>query len=173
MNKNILTLISGNEPITFFGIEPLDGADFEVLRSKKFFLFVHKTLSSGLNGTAPEVAVQMWLKSASIANAIDQGSGAFADICSEFVEQSLTVFEEDIQESRQQFRCINLLVGVLQGLTCLEEGAYDGFAAKVTQYGAKLLKKPQQVKDYSVCVYVHFKSCLESQAANGASLNFH
>lgn len=130
------------------------------MTSKKFFLFVHKTLSSGLNSTAPEVAVQMWLKAAAIANAIDQGSGAFADICSEFVEQSLTVFEEDIQESRQQFRCINLLVGVLQGLTCLEESAYDGFAAKVTQHGAKLLKKPQQVllKNWRLC-FLPFLVC--------------
>ncbi|CAD7963842.1 unnamed protein product [Amoebophrya sp. A120] len=145
-------------------VDPVTQVPYKIpeISSKKFFLFVHKTLSSGLNGNASETAVQIWLKSASIANAIDQGSGAFAEICAEFVEQSLAVFEEDIQESRGQFRCINLFVGVLENLSCLEEAVYDGFAAKVTQYGAKLLKKPQQVKAINICSHLFWNKCRQT-----------
>ncbi|CAD7963138.1 unnamed protein product [Amoebophrya sp. A25] len=137
-------------------IDPKTGSAYTLpeMGCKKYFLFVHKTLSTGLNTNAPEAAVQLWLKAACVANAIDQGSCVFGDICSEFMEQALSVFEEDVQESRGQFRCINLMVGVLQQLNCLEEAVYDGFCTKITQFGAKLLKKPQQVKAINICSHL-------------------
>lgn len=130
--------------------------------AKKYFLFVHKTLSSVLNANAPDVAIQLWLKAASVANSIDFGSGAFSDICSEFLDQALSVYEEDVTEARAQYRAINLMVAVVSEMSCLDESSYDALAAKLTQHSIKLLKKPQQCKAVNICSHLFWNRTKQS-----------
>lgn len=119
--------------------------------TKKYFQFAHKTLSSALNHSAGEVAVGLWLKGAHLANDLGADDEGYAAITVEFVEQALIVFEEEIQDNRGQYRCINLLVSCLSNLGCLDEDTYNSFAAKVTQHAIKLLKKPQQCRGVNIC----------------------
>lgn len=123
---------------------------------KKVFQFMHKT-NTALVQAAPEVALQLWLVAAAAADEVDKSSGApgsFEPICYEFVTQALICFEEEISDSTKQYQGIFSLVGTLTQLSCLDQENFDNVAAKVTQHGARLLKKPMQCRAVATCSHL-------------------
>mmetsp|Transcript_34059 Transcript_34059/g.77665 ORF Transcript_34059/g.77665 Transcript_34059/m.77665 type:complete len:826 (+) Transcript_34059:54-2531(+) len=130
-----------------------ESAAAPVTSAKKAYQFVHKTISA-LVSAAPEVSLTLWLAAAASADEVSVqlgGESAFELICDEFVKQALINFEEEISEAKKQFKGIHMMVGSLMQLTCLEAEHYDTAATKLTQYSARLLKKPMQCRAISVC----------------------
>jgi len=120
---------------------------------KKAYQFIHKTITA-LVSIAPEVSLSLWLAAATSSDEVDTqmgGDGAFELICDEFVRQALITFEEEISEAKKQFKGIHMLVGTMMQITCLEAEHYDTAAQKITQYAARLLKKPMQCRAISAC----------------------
>jgi len=118
---------------------------------KKVFQFVHKT-TTVMVSHAPEVALELWLAAAVLADQVDQENpGAFEGICYEFLTQGLICFEEEISESSKQYQGISKLVGTMNVLTCLEEDNFENISQKIVQHSARLLKKPMQCRAISTC----------------------
>lgn len=124
---------------------------------KKVFQFVHKT-TTVLVSNCPEIALQLWLSSAVVADQVDKDNpGSYEGICYEFLTQALITFEEEISESTKQYQGIFQMVGVMTRLTCLEEENYDNLCQKVVQHSARLLKKPMQCR--AICAAAQLWWC--------------
>mmetsp|Transcript_12426 Transcript_12426/g.30989 ORF Transcript_12426/g.30989 Transcript_12426/m.30989 type:complete len:821 (-) Transcript_12426:82-2544(-) len=126
---------------------------------KRVFGFIHKTLSDGLQTANPHACLRLWLAAANAADTADSNpdlavQGTFEPICYEFLTQALITFEEEITDSRQQADGITVMVGSVSQLICLEEENYDNIAKKVSQHGAKLLKKPMQCRAVCTCSHL-------------------
>jgi len=122
-----------------------------VVTVKKVFQYVHKTITV-LVGVAPDIALQLWLAAAVVADQVDREKpGDFEGICYEFLTQGLICFEEEISESSKQYQGIFQLVGTLSSITCLEAENFDTISQKVVQHSARLLKKPMQCRAVAAC----------------------
>merc|ERR1711865_1118365 len=82
--------------------------------------------------------------------------------CYEFLTQALLVFEEEVSDTASQYACIQRIVGTIMGITCLDEENFDTCAQKMTQYSARLLKKPMQCRSIATCAHLlgllHFQT---------------
>lgn len=119
---------------------------------KRIFQFVHKTTSVLVNHS-PEVAFQLWLQCAAVADGMGQDYEA---ICYECFIQALLCFEEELSDSRAQYNAIMHFVATMSVSTCLDEENYDNLALKVLQHSARLLKRPMQCRAISICAQVYF-----------------
>eukprot|EP00922_Rhytidocystis_sp_ex-Travisia-forbesii_P033686 GHVS01050021.1.p1 GENE.GHVS01050021.1~~GHVS01050021.1.p1 ORF type:complete len:588 (-),score=73.25 GHVS01050021.1:224-1894(-) len=126
---------------------------------KKVFQFVHKGCGDLVSCDA-EVALRLFLQCAVVADKADQTSpGTFEPICYEFVTQALVAYEEELSDSRSQFSALTMIVGTMVGyIHCLEQDNYDNLSAKVTQHGAKLLKKPDQCRAVLLCSHLFWNN---------------
>eukprot|EP00998_Keelungia_sp_KM082_P007106 NODE_3319_length_912_cov_67.044586_g3297_i0.p1 GENE.NODE_3319_length_912_cov_67.044586_g3297_i0~~NODE_3319_length_912_cov_67.044586_g3297_i0.p1 ORF type:complete len:272 (+),score=65.92 NODE_3319_length_912_cov_67.044586_g3297_i0:88-816(+) len=86
--------------------------------------------------------------------------GECADLCEleghayEALAQGLTLYEEDISDSRQQIQCLNKIVGTIQALRNVGQENYDTLSTKACQYSSKLLKKPDQCQAAVLCSHL-------------------
>jgi len=141
-------------PVVVQALRLLSRMDAEV-PPKKVLQFVYKTCAA-LVSCAPEVAFNLWLQCARVAEACATYVGDNAFVL-EFLTQAIICFEEEISDSREQQRAISLMTGTLRTLqwTFAESmDQYDAFASKLTQHGAKLLKKPQQCAAILQCCHL-------------------
>jgi len=126
------------------------------LTAKKIFQFMHKTVTA-LQQTSAEVALNLWLIAAGAADNADRASsspGAFEAICYEFLTQAMMCFEDEITETSKQFTLIFTMVGTLTQIACLEPENYDALSQKMTQKGARLLKKQLQCRAVAACSHL-------------------
>jgi len=146
---------AANPPqVEYVALQPLE------FGTKKYFQFLHKTLSTAFNKNPATaiLAVQFWLKGAALANAVDGGTGQYSELLNEFVDQAITVFEEEIKESRDQFKGITLIVQVLCTLDKLNEEQYGAFAGRLTRAAVQLTKKAHQAKGLQVCAHMFWNN---------------
>jgi vacuolar protein sorting-associated protein 35 len=68
----------------------------------------------------------------------------FEAIAYEFITQAFIVYEDQITNSREQVKALELMVSSLHATAQLTSANYDTLATKTTQYAAKLLKKADQ-----------------------------
>eukprot|EP00406_Dinophysis_acuminata_P033549 CAMPEP_0179372190 /NCGR_PEP_ID=MMETSP0797-20121207/86131_1 /TAXON_ID=47934 /ORGANISM="Dinophysis acuminata, Strain DAEP01" /LENGTH=831 /DNA_ID=CAMNT_0021088101 /DNA_START=70 /DNA_END=2565 /DNA_ORIENTATION=+ len=123
---------------------------------KKVFQFMHKT-NTALKDANAEASLSLWLSGATIADQADrweESRGLFEPMCYEFMTQALICFEEEISESMKQYQGIYSLVGAVSNMTCLETENYDTISQKITQHGARLLKKPLQCRAVATCSHL-------------------
>jgi len=130
-----------------------------VVTVKKVFQFMHKT-NTAMVSVNSEVALRLWLAAAAQADQAEiveretAPPGTFEPICFEFLTQALITFEEEISDSQRQYSSIFMLVGTLSKITCLDPDNFDTVAAKITQHGARLLKKPMQCRAVAACSHL-------------------
>jgi len=107
---------------------------------KKMFEFIHRSISD-FPPEAAAVALRLNLQAAQAADAcgLDQ-------IAYEFVTQAFILYEDELPESKAQAAAIAVAVGTLRGMRSLSPENHETLSAKATQYSAKLLKKPDQVR---------------------------
>jgi len=123
---------------------------------KKVFQFVHKT-NTAFKDANPDACLQLWLQAAVAADAADKlygSEGTFEGICYELITQALLVFEEEVSDTASQFACIQRIIGTVMSITCLDEENFDTVAQKMTQYSARLLKKPMQCRSIATCSHL-------------------
>jgi vacuolar protein sorting-associated protein 35 len=143
-----------------------EGTPAPAVTLKKLFQFLHKTASALVSiareeKAAAEIALQLWLVSASISDRVDKTCGepgSFELICDEFLRQALITYEEEISDSTRQFQSIISMVGTLLQITALDPENLDNISAKITQHAARLLKKPLQFRAVSTCSHLFWSS---------------
>lgn len=125
---------------------------------KKICQFLHSTCLSLVQIDA-EVALRMWLMAAMAADNASVTVGGYEAICHEFLSQALVCFEEEITESKRQFAALTEMVGCLSGfIRGLDRENFDSIASKITQHGAKLLKKPDQCRAVLSCSHLYWNA---------------
>ncbi|TRY52113.1 Vacuolar protein sorting-associated protein 35 [Cryptosporidium tyzzeri] len=123
------------------------------LSVKKIFQFIHK-IAIILVTCAPELALDLFLQGSIMADKANDSDG-YEAICYEFLTQSLVCFEEELAESKRQFQGLMSIIGTLVGrIQCLSKDNYELLAAKLAQYSAKLLRKPDQCRAILMCSHL-------------------
>ena len=121
--------------------------------AKKVFSFCHQTATTLVENGHPEVALRHFLLSA-------QGSAlagsAYEAITHEFVTQALSVFEEHISDSREQFAALTLVIGTLRALPAgsLGEESWESLTGGMPKLCKKLMKKQNACKAISAAAHL-------------------
>ena len=117
----------------------LKGETVEVSVSK-LLTFV-ATIVASLTPLAPSLSLRLHLLCAQTADSCGAESDAY-----EFMTGAFTTYEEDISDSRAQLAAVTLASATLHHTKAFSAESYDTLATKVTQYSARLLKKPDQAR---------------------------
>lgn len=128
--------------------EKKDENDAFTVKSKKVFGFVHEMVST-LAPHHAERALRLFLQAAQCAD-----SAGFEAIAYEFVAQALTVYEDEISDSKAQFQAVTLVTATLAQLRSLGDENYDTLITKATQHSAKLLKKEHACQAVFNCAHL-------------------
>jgi len=124
------------------------------VKLKKVFQFVHETVTA-LASNHANVSLRLFLQTALAADRLagNEGAKGFTSIAYEFVVQSLILFEE-MANSKQKFAAINEIIGTLYQCVNFTSDEYENLVTKVTQYAAKLIKKPDQCRMVALCCHL-------------------
>jgi vacuolar protein sorting-associated protein 35 len=93
--------------------------------------------------------VSLFLQCALVADRCD-----FEAIAYEFITQAFIVYEDQITNSREQWKALELMVSSVRATTHLSSANYEVLATKTTQYAAKLLKKTDQAAMVLNCAHL-------------------
>eukprot|EP00744_Colponema_vietnamica_P004664 GILI01006925.1.p1 GENE.GILI01006925.1~~GILI01006925.1.p1 ORF type:complete len:820 (-),score=293.42 GILI01006925.1:31-2424(-) len=126
------------------------------ISTRKVFQFVHE-IATALVTHHPETSFRLFLQCAQAASEADI-EGDYENIAYEFIAQALIVYEDDISDSKAQFAALSLVMGTLCTVKCLGFENYDTLITKATQYGAKLLKKPDQCRAVYLCSHLFWNN---------------
>lgn len=131
---------------------------------KKILHFIHK-IATTLVSCAPELALDLFLQGSIVADNTD-GTDGYEEICYEFLTQSLVCFEEELAESKKQFHGLMSIIGTLAGqIRRINKDRYELLAAKLAQYSAKLLRKPDQCRAILMCSHLFWNNVVNRDAA--------
>jgi len=122
------------------------------VKLKKLFKFAHETITALATSSHTIVSLRLFLQTSLAADRL-AGSGRGNDytaIAYEFIVQSFIIYEE-MDNSKQQRAAINQIIGSLYQCVNFEKEEYENLVTRVTQYAAKLLKKPDQCRMVSLC----------------------
>lgn len=76
------------------------------------------------------------------------------DVAYDMVSQAFVLYEDEISDSKQQVELVAVFTGTLRSLTRCSSELYDTLVSKNTQYGAKLLKKTDQITAVYRCSHL-------------------
>jgi vacuolar protein sorting-associated protein 35 len=119
--------------------------------AREVLQFVHEmvtALASKLEQMSV-TCVSLFLQCALVAD-----SGDLEAIAYEFITQAFIVYEDQITNSREQWKALELMVASLRATTHMSAANYEVLAAKTTQYAARLLKKNEQASMVVNCAHL-------------------
>jgi len=90
----------------------------------------------------------------------------FSSIAYEFMSQAFVIYEDEISDSKAQFRSIALMIGSLLSCKMFEKEDYEALITKTAQYGARLLKKPDQCRIVMLCSHLFYRVDGENSYCN-------
>ncbi|KAJ3331179.1 Vacuolar protein sorting-associated protein 35 [Gonapodya sp. JEL0774] len=96
-------------------------------------------------------ALRLYLQSATAAAEV-----GFKEPTFEFFTQALTVFEDSIADSRQQFAALSLLTGTLSSTKILSTDNYSTIAAKITVHFSRLLRRTDQCRGLLIASHMYW-----------------
>jgi len=80
------------------------------------------------------------------------------DVAYDMVSQAFVLYEDEISDSKQQVELVTVFTGTLRSLTRCTAETYDNLVSKATLYGAKLLKKTDQIPAVYRCSHLFWNS---------------
>jgi len=116
-----------------------DGATLEV-SCGKLLAFVGQIVQA-VTAAAPNLALRLYVQCAQVADSCGDDDGAY-----EYLTQAFTLFEEEVAEQSAKLAALSLLSAALPHMTSFSAEQYETLARSATQYGATLLKKPDQAR---------------------------
>jgi len=122
--------------------------------NKKFgqtlFKFIHDTVKALQTNNYGEAALRLFLQSAHTASNCGMESFAY-----EFVTEAMTIYEEDIAGSAEQFAALTLIIGTLYNLKFSPENveSYETLITKAAKHSLKLMRHNDQC--HAVCMSSH------------------
>jgi len=121
--------------------------------NKKFaqtlFKFIHDTVKA-LQTNYGDTALRLFLQAAHTASNCGMENYAY-----EFVSEAMTIYEDDIAGSAEQFSALTLIVGTLYNLSFSPENteSYETLITKAAKHSLKLMRHNDQC--HAVCMSSH------------------
>lgn len=101
-----------------------------------------------LQTSYPEISLRLYLQATQVINNLDV---KLADLSYDFVENALTIFQEELGDFEEKKAAIKLIVSTLSHLSHFDADSYDTLSSNAKQCCQKLLKKPDQAETLSLC----------------------
>jgi len=130
-------------------------------------------LSTSLAELDAEEGIRIHLQVVQCINNIDP-SGEYSSQAEAFFSAALTLYREELADSRTKFTMLNLFAGTLATLKCFPEARYSAIAGSVAQMAAKMLRKQDQCLALAACTHLfwnehaqqetHVSECLKRSA---------
>ncbi|CAG0880651.1 unnamed protein product [Darwinula stevensoni] len=92
----------------------------------------------------------------------------------EFISEAISLYEEEISESKAQLTAITLIIGTLEKMSCFSEENHGTLRKQCALAATKLLKKPDQSRAVGTCSHLFWSACTAEKAAalhDGKSVN--
>jgi len=80
------------------------------------------------------------------------------DVAYDMVSLAFVLYEDEISDSKQQVELVTVFTGTLRSLSHCSSELYDTLVSKCTQYGAKLLKKTDQIPAVFRCSHLFWNA---------------
>ncbi|TMS35507.1 hypothetical protein L596_002898 [Steinernema carpocapsae] len=118
----------------------------------KMFVFCMNTVSALITtGELADLPLRLYLTGANVADKIDFENSA--TVTYEFISKALSVYEEDISDSKAQLTAIQLLIGTIQQVCSLTDENHEPLRNQCALAASRLFKKPDQSR--AVCLVAH------------------
>eukprot|EP00127_Corallochytrium_limacisporum_P006804 Clim_evm19s236 gene=Clim_evmTU19s236 len=118
-------------------------------KCQKILQFCNRIAKAVLKADPGFASLRMFLQVALVAN-----GEIFKEAAYDFFTQALTVYEEEISDSKTQMAAIKCAGQTLIRMTCFTEEDFSTLAGKLALYAAKLLKKPDQCRSIALVSHV-------------------
>uniref|UniRef100_A0A7S2LDA2 Uncharacterized protein n=1 Tax=Leptocylindrus danicus TaxID=163516 RepID=A0A7S2LDA2_9STRA len=153
----------------------------KAVNCRKLFVFVQK-LIAGVATAHAEMGLKLYLECALVAENCatmnvrggnhSSSSCDFNGMAYEFIAQAFILYEDEISDSKIQYRSIVSMVGTLLSCRSFAKEDYESLITKTTQYGAKLLRKPDQCKMIIMCSHLFYRNEKDVSAACLMNMKF-
>uniref|UniRef100_A0A915IXN9 Vacuolar protein sorting-associated protein 35 n=1 Tax=Romanomermis culicivorax TaxID=13658 RepID=A0A915IXN9_ROMCU len=125
---------------------------------QKVFQFCHQTISALIKEAEyPDVALRLFLQGAlaldKMPNFQNRETTAY-----EYFSQALSLYEDEIGDSKAQLWAITLIIGTLQKMTCFTDENLDPLRTQCVLAASKLFKKPDQSRGVVLCSHLFWPS---------------
>jgi vacuolar protein sorting-associated protein 35 len=125
---------------------------------RKLFVFIQESVAT-LSSYRQEKGFCLYLEAASTADrfagAVDLES-ELSSISTELVRQAVALYEEQISDSKIQYRCVAALCGTLLALRVISSADYQSLITKTAQFAAKITNKPDQCHLVALCAHLFY-----------------
>ena len=111
------------------------------------------TLSNSLAELNAEEGIRLHLQVVQCINNIDP-SGEYSSQAEAFFEAALTLYREELADSRTKFTMLNLFAGTLTTLKCFPAQRYNAIAGSIAQMAGKMLRKQDQCLALAACTHL-------------------
>lgn len=139
---------------------------------KQIFKFISRCMSDMFNACGSIVVDTVYKLNLECAALADQLN--MAEISYDFFSQAFTIYEESINDSKNQFQALVSMTQVLQKTRSLHtEDYYDSLIVRCTLHGSKLLKKQDQCRAVYLCSHMWWATELSAIGEEeGVTANF-
>ncbi len=114
----------------------------------KLLTFVMETIKASQSKGFSELALRLNLQAAQAASITGFESASY-----DFVSQAMTIYEDEIADSLQQYRAITLVIGTLCTMKFADTESYENLITKTAKQSMKLMRKSDQCR--AVCMSSH------------------
>jgi vacuolar protein sorting-associated protein 35 len=122
----------------------------------KTLQFLHQTIAALAETPAPEPALRLFVDAARLADAAGMETLAY-----DFFESAMTIYEDDISDSRAQKSALSIMVGALQPCRSFTAESRETLSHKSIGYASRLLKKPDQCAAVASCAHLFWSDAVK------------
>lgn len=111
-------------------------------KCNKIFQFCRSTINALSKADLAELPLRLFLQGALTASEINFSNQEL--VAYEFMSQAISIYEEEIADSRAQLSAVMLIVGTLEQMGCFQEESHAPLRTQCAHASSRLLKKPDQ-----------------------------
>ncbi|XP_015795214.2 vacuolar protein sorting-associated protein 35 [Tetranychus urticae] len=110
----------------------------------KIYQFVNQTISALNESNCPDICLRLYLQAA--LNASKVGLKTCETLADEFVTKAVSIYEEEICETKERFSSLILIIGAIKEIDFKSAELKQPFASQMPLLASKLIQKPNQVR---------------------------
>jgi len=118
------------------------------------------SLIEGIMSANQENAIKLMINCVLVMNTIGQKSEECEKLAEKYLNQILSIYQDELADSDMKFKTLTLIIGTLEKITILTPESFAGLAKKVIHHCTKLLKKQDQCKSILMCSHVFSSAAL-------------
>jgi len=125
-------------------------------KCEKIFTFCHQCIAALVKAEMADLPLRLFLQGALAVSQIPFAT--HESLAYEFLSQAVTLYEEEISDSKAQFAALTLMAATLEKLDCFSEENSAPLRSKCALLASALLRKPDQCRALIIVANVFWTS---------------